>query len=238
MEEFFNCEYNNTQDITKIQIIEKRISVWKEKLIDLSKRNRLLNFKPLTSSTLQIINENPIEIYKLLVDDLKTLEFLPFIINGNTINIKGNEHTEKLNSIDNLNLDYNPKTIKQPHSLKLQTKLSDIDLDKKLTKIISNSKSINGDLGYNVLFLSLSSIIWYDNSYSSTKMKSPLLLVPIQIQKINKNNKFTVQFYEDQIILNPVFSLKFKKDFGLNLDELYGEVGMLSRFSFFFSKIK
>ena len=46
--------------------IEKRISIWKEKLIDLSKRNRLLNFKQTKGSTLKIIDEIPPEIFKSL----------------------------------------------------------------------------------------------------------------------------------------------------------------------------
>ena len=74
--------------------IEKRIYKWKEKLIDLSKRNRLLNFKFSFSSdwvptTTEIIPLSTAEKINLFLDVLTELQrssifiFLPFVNNKN-----------------------------------------------------------------------------------------------------------------------------------------------------------
>src|SRR5512132_2214616 len=42
------------------------IDAWKRKLLDLSKRNRALNFRPTKVSTVAIVDEHPAEIFRLL----------------------------------------------------------------------------------------------------------------------------------------------------------------------------
>lgn len=71
-----------TEEDLKIEkSIDKRISKWKEKLIDLTKRNRLLSFKTSKYSTLRIIDEQPPEVYRSLVQNMQIMEFLPVKVN-------------------------------------------------------------------------------------------------------------------------------------------------------------
>ena len=53
------------------------VNAWKSKLLDLSKRNRALNFKVNKFSTVTIIDELPTEIFKLLCGQKKSLKFKP-----------------------------------------------------------------------------------------------------------------------------------------------------------------
>ena len=56
---------------------EERIKRWKNKLIDLSKRNRLLNFKPTKVTTIYIVDKTPSDIYESIVADEKQMSFCP-----------------------------------------------------------------------------------------------------------------------------------------------------------------
>ena len=56
---------------------DKRLVNWRNKLIDLSKRNRLLNFKPTKVTTVRIIEELPTEVFRTLVIDEDEMIFLP-----------------------------------------------------------------------------------------------------------------------------------------------------------------
>lgn len=210
-------KYNN--------VIEKRISKWKEKLIDLSKRNRLLNFKHTKSSTLRIIDEQPPEIYRFLVHNLKTMSFLPININEESL-----PEEEKL-SLEDLNEgiefksqefeEYEIDDLDKKHVDNfLQTKLPEKEMNHVLSKISTTAKSTMDDLGYNVLFLTLGSIIWYESEDSEEKYESPLLLIPIEIKRKSINDPFIINYNEDDVILNPALILKFKRDFGINLEEI------------------
>src|SRR5215217_4175525 len=48
---------------------------WKRKLLDLTKRNRLLNFRSARVSTVAIVDEQPAEVFRLLVLHERTLKF-------------------------------------------------------------------------------------------------------------------------------------------------------------------
>ncbi len=49
------------------EILEQKIEAWKNKLIDLSRRNPLLNFKATKVTTIKIIDELPTEVFKSMV---------------------------------------------------------------------------------------------------------------------------------------------------------------------------
>lgn len=53
------------------------IDAWKRKLLDLSKRNRALNFKPNKVSTVTMLDEKSVEFFRLLCVEGKTLGFEP-----------------------------------------------------------------------------------------------------------------------------------------------------------------
>jgi len=48
---------------------------WKRKLLDLSRRNRALNFKPAKVSTVAIIDEQPAEVFRRLYLDEAAMRF-------------------------------------------------------------------------------------------------------------------------------------------------------------------
>src|SRR3712207_6651051 len=48
---------------------------WKRKLLDLSKRNRALNFRPAKVSTVAIVDEQPAEVFRQIVVEERTMRF-------------------------------------------------------------------------------------------------------------------------------------------------------------------
>ena len=205
--------------------LDKRISIWKEKLIDLSKRNRLLNFKHTKGSTLKIIDEIPPEIFKLLYCKNEVMQFLPIKVNAEDIPEEEKLTKEELNEGIEFKAQefetYEINNLKKKHIDKfLQTNLSNKDMDNVLRKISTTAKNSMDDLGFNVLFLTLGSIIWYEREDSDVKFESPLLLLPIRISRKNVGEPFTIEYNDDEVILNPALALKFKKEFQINLDDI------------------
>lgn len=226
-DELIICAKNKIviQEDKKEKSLDKRILKWKEKLIDLTKRNRLLNFKSTKSSTLRIIDEQPPEVFRALVTNMSTMEFLPIVINEENVSEEERKSIEELNE----GVEFKPKefqkyeidNLDEKHLDKfLQTKRSKDDLKKVLGKISTTAKSTNDDLGYNVLFLALGSIIWYEADNSEEKFEAPVLLIPVEIKRKSINDPYTIKYNEDSIILNPALILKFKRDFGINLEDI------------------
>ena len=212
-------------DIKHEKNLDKRIYKWKEKLIDLSKRNRLLSFKFSKYSTLRIIDEQPPEVYRSLVQNSQVMEFLPVKVNDENIAEEDKKSLEELNVGIEFNAqefkEYEIDNLEKKHLDKfLQTKLSETDLNKALNKISTTAKSTNDDLGYNVLFLALGSIIWYESENSDEKLEAPVLLIPVEIKRKSVGQPYTIKYNEDSVILNPALMLKLKRDFGINLEDI------------------
>ena len=55
--------------------IEQKIEKWKNKLLDLGKRNRLLNYRETKRSNLQILSPDCISLWNSFVKNEKPLEF-------------------------------------------------------------------------------------------------------------------------------------------------------------------
>lgn len=211
--------------IKQEKTLDKRIYKWKEKLIDLSKRNRLLSFKFSKYSTLRIIDEQPPEVYRSLVQNSQIMEFLPVKVNDENVAEEDKKSLEELNEGIEFKAqefkEYDIDNLEEKHIDKfLQTKLSEVDLTKALNKISTTAKSTNDDLGYNVLFLALGSIIWYESENSDEKLEAPVLLIPVEIKRKSVGQPYTIRYNEDSVILNPALMLKLKRDFGINLEDI------------------
>jgi len=57
-------------------LVETKLQDIRRRLLDLTRRNRLLNHQAKGESTLQIVDEIPAQVYGVLVDDARTMQFL------------------------------------------------------------------------------------------------------------------------------------------------------------------
>jgi len=192
--------------------IEKKLNDWKNKLIDLSRRNRLLNFKKNRSSTLKIIDEIPSEIYKSLVVDEEAFDFLTY------------DEESKENSINSGTMEffeYEPEGLEDKHKdLFLQTDLKDVDLEKVLKNIYFKSNQLMQEQGYNILYLALGVLDWYEADSSDVLCKSPLIMVPVSLTKKTMKSKYKLSIKDDDPFVNPALQHKLKCDFNIILDDI------------------
>jgi hypothetical protein len=63
------------------------LGLWRRKLLDLSKRNKALNFKPTKVTTLAIVDEQPGIVFKYLFTDGKQMKFVPTLPSKRESNI-------------------------------------------------------------------------------------------------------------------------------------------------------
>src|SRR5438128_1675437 len=53
------------------------LEVARRDLLDLGLRNTLLNYRPLRAKGVEVVDEKPVEVFRLLVTEEKSLSFLP-----------------------------------------------------------------------------------------------------------------------------------------------------------------
>lgn len=55
--------------------VRARLDHWQRQLIDLSRRNRLLNYKPTRVTTIRMVDEMPTEVFRLLFAERRAMTF-------------------------------------------------------------------------------------------------------------------------------------------------------------------
>lgn len=199
--------------------ISQRIKRWKEKLIDLSKRNRLLNFRPTKVTTIKIVDELPPEIFNMFVTEQITMEFLSAEEDSNNREGDKFNNKSKVDATTKEFEEYSSENLDKKHTDRyLQTNLDKTTLQKNLLRIYSKATTVIEEQGYNALFLALGCLEWYESDSSDSKLKAPLVLIPVELVRRSVKGKFKIKYTEEPPIFNPALVQKLKIDFGININ--------------------
>ncbi|PXV57132.1 AAA domain-containing protein [Dysgonomonas alginatilytica] len=178
--------------------IKIKIEAWKKLLLDLGKRNRLINFKETKRSNIAIELPSFDDLFDAIVSSEKSLKF-PF---AKKIIIDDGEET--FESI----IEGDLKTNKTPG-----------DLQKTLKVLRAKAKMSIEEQGINTLYLTFGLLKWKETSFSEQIITSPLVLVPVTLTNESISSPYIMHLHEDEVVVNPTLSFKLNNDFGIELPE-------------------
>ncbi|MEG1567578.1 MAG: DUF4011 domain-containing protein, partial [Anaerovoracaceae bacterium] len=171
--------------------IENKIENWQNKLLDLGKRNKLLNYRETKRSTLHITTPEIYEFWDSFVKNETPLEF-PFYDDI--------EESEEFSLFENV-----------------ETNQSIKDMQKTLRTLRDKAKTATEEQGINVLYLSFGFLEWNESKDSEQFFRSPLILVPVSLTVESISSPYVLSLHEDEILINPTLQYKLTNDFGITL---------------------
>lgn len=168
--------------------LQNTIEGLRDSLLDMSLRNNLLNFRP-RKKNIEIVDEDIASLYNILVVNEQKMRFL------------SNETLDEDALLDNT-WDSNAE-LKDTHVDKfLQTKYDEDELQKKLTHLYRDNKTVLEEQGYNDFYLALGFLEWKEIDYEEGIHKAPLVLVPMTIERTSISKPFTVNWNGDEVRSN------------------------------------
>ncbi|WP_319379361.1 DUF3320 domain-containing protein [uncultured Methanocorpusculum sp.] len=155
----------------------------RSRLLDLTVRNNLLNYKPSPGRSIEVIDCDPAEIYRLLVLEEKGMRFYPA------------SKASRSESEDKRIWKYPTfsKTAKYA-DLILHTPYTDIELRKKLYSLQNKSRTVFEEQGYPVLYLALGFVEWTERDCPAKPFKAPLLLIPVELDRQKVKENYTLRW--------------------------------------------
>lgn len=200
--------------------IERHIEIARKKLLDLTMRNRLLNFRPSKNNSLRIIDEIPAQVFQILVVDEKKMAFLP----TKETSKERTENGESLLTAEEASIAWKmPSTFatvdKRHQDRNLQTSLESEQLQKRLFKIYQQSRSFLEEQGYSPLYLVLGFLQWKESEQTITSRKAPLILIPVEINRTEIGKAFKISYSEEEIATNISLREKLTEQ-NINLPEV------------------
>lgn len=161
--------------------IEKQLHEARQNLLDLTMRNRLLNFKTTNAKTIKVIDCVPADIYDILVLQEKKMEFSAV-------------YKRKVPQS-------NAEVVIRQNNRFLQTSLELDDLKKYLFKINHEAQSVLEEQGYTVLYLALGFLEWTENINTESRL-APLILIPVELERTKIDMSFKVVWTGEDIFTN------------------------------------
>ena len=204
---------------------EELLSTSRQELLDLSTRNRLLSI-PVDSKSARIIqvrDELSDQVFRLLVSDKKSFDFLP----GRPSTTKSNQSEPGIEDTDI----FGERGLPQPDDeidaltglarrhvdCRLQTAFSPEGLQRRLLDLYHDSRTMIEEQGVNILYLALGHLKWFEAEDAETARYAPLILVPVELSRKSASEKFILKWTGDDIEENLSLENKLKQDFDIEL---------------------
>jgi very-short-patch-repair endonuclease len=178
--------------------MSEKLIYLRQRLLDTGKRNRLLNFKETKRSTLKITYPTSSELFSQILSN-KTLKF--------PVESSSEDETIFCDQIDG----YKTKdSVLSPKPIN--------ELNKTLYQLKQKSKTAFEELGVNILYLAFGFLEWKEVDFSEEVIKSPLILLPVEILRESIISPYTISLFDDDIVINPTLLYKLENDFGIKIN--------------------
>src|SRR5262249_38662937 len=102
----------------------------------------------------------------------------------------------------------------------VQTACTRGELEKRLLATQHTARTFIEEQGVNTLFLALGMLCWYETDSSQEKRRSPLILVPVELERANAGDRFTLRYTEEEVVGNVSLSTYLHASFGIQCPAL------------------
>jgi very-short-patch-repair endonuclease len=227
--------------------IHEQLEKLRERLLDLSNRNTLLNFRHTASRSVRFVDELPNILFERLLDGKKFyIQPIPspsekelrqfyqakgeevYDEQGNPVKLTLPK-PETWASYKGINISYDlpellpgQKPAFRHKDNKLQTLLYPQQLLDRLKRMRSDARSAREERGVNMLFLALGFLQWKEKPDSDKSYLAPLILLPVNIEedksRLNEG-RFYISLLPEDLTTNISLKMRLERDFGILLPD-------------------
>lgn len=178
--------------------IDAKLDIWKNRLLDLGKRNKLLNYRDTRKTSLRITKPEIFNLWESFVVKEQPLKFPLWkeeigeaVVKQEEADVITNQPVKELQSV--------------------------------LRGIRSKARTFMEEQGVNSLYLSFGFLRWSEKAESQQQFDAPLILVPVILNWESITSPFVLCLHEEEIVVNPTLVYKMEHDFGIKLPEFDSE---------------
>jgi len=156
--------------------IREKLLDLRRQLLDLTKRNRLLNFRH-NKSAVRVIDEQPRQIFDYLVRLAKPMTLIPLEPPD-----EPEDDSPEDDGTRSVSTSVQVEEVRERHrDNELQTKLFVETLEARLRRMASKARTIIEETGKNQLYLVLGFLKWKERDDSSREIEAPLIMIPVEL---------------------------------------------------------
>ena len=224
-------------------ISSSRLDTWKNKLLDLTNRNRLLNHRD-TKGCLRIVCPDPSLLEDKLArgNQIRIVAF-PRPERDPELDFEGDTETDldseaakpssgfsdskSESRVDNFDeAEIEEFALKQLNRTRtaVVVDLPEEELEKRSVQIFRRSRTALQEGGTGTLYLAIGFLHWKRERDSDRTFKAPLILLPVQMERQSVKDGIRIVASDDEPRVNSTLLEMLRRDFGITVDEIDGEL--------------
>ena len=194
---------------------------WKRRLLDLTRRNRALDFRPARVSTVAFVGMSPAEVFRRLHLRGLAVRFRPAGESGAPPVPPPPAEAARPGPAGEFAAPYAeaPANGQGPDEW-LQTASTAEELDHSLRRIDELARSSLEEQGVNTLFLTLGMLAYQETREESEMLRAPLVMLPVVLARKSARTGYALRASEDEPLANPALAELLRRNYGLDLPEL------------------
>jgi len=210
----------------------------RRRLLDLTARNRLLNFRHSSTKTVQVVDTYLSVVYERLMEN-RTLTFLP-VPNPAPDEYEGENRNQKpdvrayagkLGIKTSFELPAAPPDLPGTGGQKLRVLAYPEDTERLCRRLFKEARSAIEETGTNMLYLAFGFLEYYESDAADKPLLAPLIAVPVEIKKGPPDRHSRLPIYEvnyagDEVAENLSLREKLRLEFSMVLPEFKEERGL------------
>jgi very-short-patch-repair endonuclease len=203
------------------------VDAWKRKLLDLSKRNRALNYRASGLSSVEVIGAKPADAFRWLYLQEHAIRFRPTALGSAETSSDRMESARAplhdivapLPSIDTSSSE-SATSAEGVTGRVFQVTLTRDQLDRSLRRLEELARTTIDEQGVNTLFLALGMLRYTESEDSEQILHSPLVLVPVGLSRKSAGAQYALKVADDDPSFNPSLTEYLRVSFGISAPSL------------------
>jgi very-short-patch-repair endonuclease len=195
-----------------VSTVQDKLSEWKRQLLDLSKRNRLLHFRETKRQTLRVQLPEPEAVFARVALQEKPLTVVGLdqqaMLDLNEAVPEEDPVAPRLPTVNQGEILFSGSVEKVASALYTLRSRSRTELEER---------------GVGVLYVAFGFLHWYEADQSDYEIISPLVLVPVDLQRDTAVQPYRLLHRDDDIVVNPTLRKVMEDQFKIELPDLPDE---------------
>jgi very-short-patch-repair endonuclease len=197
--------------------IARALAEWRKKLVDLTRRNRLIYFRPSKTSTLKLTEPDVDAIHARLVIQEQRWDLLYELDDDD------NSEDESIPGSETLpmrlpKVERRTPPARKPNELKLEA-VSGGRPEIALRNMYRRFRTDFEERGVRILYVAAGVLNWTDVERDEP-VRSPLLLIPCGLERTSVLEPFRLSPVDEATVINPALTAKLKNDFNVDLPDI------------------
>lgn len=191
-----------------------RLERWQRKLLDLSARNPLLNYKSSKTSLRLICPDSGLLEDKLSAGVRLAIQAVP---KASSVSQDEEVHLRRTGEV--ITDEYARDALERRQVL---VDLTEEELNRRATEIYRKTQTALQEGGANTLYLAIGFLLWKQDEKSDRRFRAPLILLPVALERKSIRSGIRMLAHDDEPRFNTTLLEMLRKDFHIDIKELDG----------------